>query len=49
MDLANEKRKEGETVEQAFARLYTDPKNRDLVITEKRLHQARVVKALGIG
>jgi hypothetical protein len=49
MDLANENRKEGETVEQAFARLYTDPKNRDLVATEKRLHQAWVAKALGTG
>jgi len=26
MDLAAEKRKKGETVEQAFARLYADPK-----------------------
>jgi hypothetical protein len=49
MDLANQNRREGETVEQAFARLYADPKNRDLVATEKRLHQARVAKALRIG
>ena len=48
MDLAKENRKEGETVEQAFARLYADPKNRDLVATEKRLHQAWVAKALGV-
>jgi hypothetical protein len=32
-----------------IARLYTDTKNRDLVATEKRLHQARVAKALGTG
>jgi hypothetical protein len=49
MDLANENRKEDETIEQAFARLYTDPKNRDLVATEKRLHQARVAKAFRVG
>ena len=49
MDLANEKRREGETVEQAFARLYADPKNRDLVTTEKRMHKVRVAKAMGKG
>jgi len=49
MDLAAEKRKKGETVEQAFARLYADPKYRDLVATEKRMHQARVAKAIGFG
>jgi hypothetical protein len=47
MDLANEQRREGETVEQAFARLHADPKNRDLVTTEKRMHQVRVAKAMG--
>jgi hypothetical protein len=35
-------------VEQAFARLYADPKYRDLVATEKRMHGARVVKTLRI-
>jgi hypothetical protein len=45
MDLANEKRKDGETIEQAFARLYTDPKFRDLVASEKRLHNVQVAKA----
>jgi hypothetical protein len=45
MDLANEQRRGGETVEQAFARLYADPKHRDLVTTEKRMHTARVAKA----
>jgi hypothetical protein len=49
MDLANEKRREGETTEQAFARLYSDPKHWDLVSTEKRLHNVRVAKAMGIG
>jgi len=49
MDLAAEKRKKGETVEQAFARLYADPKYRDLVVTEKRMHSARVAKAVGVG
>jgi hypothetical protein len=49
MDLANEKRQKGESVEQAFARLYADPNNRDLVSTEKRLHNVRVAKALGLG
>ena len=49
MDLANEKRKPGETVEQAFARLYADPNYRDLVTTEKRMHNVRVNKALGGG
>lgn len=48
-DLANEQRRGGETVEQAFARLYADPKNRDLVTTEKRMHTARVAKAMGTG
>jgi hypothetical protein len=47
MDLANEQRRGGETVEQAFARLYADPKNRDLVVTEKRMHTERVAKAMG--
>jgi len=46
MDLAAEQRREGETVEQAFARLHADPKYRDLVATEKCLHSARVAKAL---
>jgi hypothetical protein len=49
MDLANEKRQQGETVEQTFARLYADPQYRDLVSTEKRLHNVRVAKAMGIG
>jgi hypothetical protein len=49
MDLANEQRREGETVEQAFARLYADPKYRDLVSTEKRMHSVRVAKAMGAG
>jgi hypothetical protein len=49
MDLATDKREQGETVEQAFARLYSDPKYRDLVSTEKRMHGARVAKAMGIG
>jgi hypothetical protein len=49
MDLAAEKREKGETVEQAFARLYADPKYRDLVATEKRAHTDRVAKAMGIG
>jgi hypothetical protein len=49
MDLATEKRELGETVEQAFARLYADPKYRDLVSAEKRMHGARVAKAMGIG
>jgi hypothetical protein len=49
MDLATEKREQGETVEQAFARLYSDPKYRDLVSTEKRMHGAQVAKAMGIG
>jgi hypothetical protein len=48
MDLAAEKQKNGETVEQAFARLYADPRHRDLVVTEKRMHSARVAKAFGI-
>jgi hypothetical protein len=48
MDLAHEKRKDGESLEQSFARLYSDPKYRNLVATEKRLHQGRVTKALGI-
>jgi hypothetical protein len=49
MDLANEKRKKGETVEQAFARLYADPKYRDLVATEKRMQAQKVAKAVGVG
>ena len=49
MDLANESRRNGETVEHAFARLYADPKSRDLVTTEKRMHTERVAKALGTG
>ena len=49
MDLAAEKRKKGETVEQAFARLYADSKYRDLVATEKRLHSVQVAKAMGLG
>jgi hypothetical protein len=49
MDLANEKREKGETAEQAFARLYADPNNRDLVSTEKRMHNLRVAKAMGAG
>jgi len=36
-------------VEQAFSRLYADPKNRGLVTTEKRLHNVRVAKAMGAG
>jgi hypothetical protein len=48
MDLAAEKRKKGETVGQAFARLYADPKYRDLVTTEKRMHNVQVVKAMGL-
>jgi hypothetical protein len=47
VDLAAEKREKGETVEQAFARLYADPKYRDLVVTEKRMHAERVTKAMG--
>jgi len=34
MELASAKRKKGETVEQAFARLYADPEYRDLVASE---------------
>jgi hypothetical protein len=49
MDLATDKREQGETVEQAFARLYADPKYRDLVALEKRLHSAQLAKAMGIG
>jgi flagellar motility protein MotE (MotC chaperone) len=49
MDLAIEEKKDGETVEQAFARLHADPKYRDLVSTEKRMHSARVAKAMGAG
>jgi hypothetical protein len=49
MSLAAEQRRSGETVEQTFARLYADPKNRDLVSMEKRMHSARVAKALGVG
>jgi hypothetical protein len=48
MDFAAEKRKKGETVEQAFARLYADPKYRDLVGAEKRMHTERMAKAMGI-
>jgi hypothetical protein len=49
MDLANEKRQQGETVEQAFSRLYADPNYRDLVSTVKRMHNVRVAKAMGAG
>jgi hypothetical protein len=49
MDLANERRKPGETVEQAFARVYADPNYRDLVVTEKRMHTERVVKSIETG
>jgi len=49
MGLANEQREKGETVEQAFARLYADPKYRDLVATEKRMHNIRVAKAMRAG
>jgi hypothetical protein len=49
MDLAAEKREKGETVEQAFARLHADPKYRDLVATEKRMHNVQVAKAMGFG
>jgi hypothetical protein len=49
MNLANEKRREGETTEQAFARLYADPQYRNLVFTEKRQHAARVAKAMAAG
>jgi hypothetical protein len=41
MDLANKNRKKDETVEQAFARLYSDPKYRDLVTTEKPCTMSR--------
>lgn len=47
MDLANKKRKKDETVEQAFARLYADPKYKDLVTTEKRMYNVQVAKAMG--
>jgi hypothetical protein len=49
MSLAAEQRRSGETVEQTFARLYADPKNRDIVATEKRMHNIRVSKAMGAG
>ena len=49
MDLASKQRKEDETVERAFARLYADPEYRDLVTTEKRLHNVLVAKAMGLG
>jgi hypothetical protein len=49
MDLAIQERKQGETVAQAFARLHADPKYRDLVSTEKRLHEAKMAKAMGLG
>jgi hypothetical protein len=48
MALANENRQKGETVEQAFARLYADPSYRELVSMEKRMHTARVAKAVGV-
>jgi hypothetical protein len=48
-NLAIQGRKQGETVEQAFARLHAEEKHRDLVTAEKRLHNARVAKAMGIG
>ena len=48
LELAAEKRKRGETVEQAFARLYADPSYRDLVATETQTHNSRVTKALGV-
>ena len=49
MDLAADERKDGETVEQAFARLHADPKYQDLVATEKRSHVDRVAKAMVMG
>jgi len=49
MDLAVEKRRKNETLERAFARLYADPKYRDLVAAEKRMHTERMTKAMGIG
>jgi hypothetical protein len=49
MDSAAKERRESETVEQCFRRLHADPKYRDLVATEKRLHNVRVAKAMGIG
>jgi hypothetical protein len=48
MDLAAEKRKKGETIEQAFARLYADPRYADLVKREKAAHAQRVEKVMGI-
>jgi hypothetical protein len=48
-DLAIQERKQGETAEQAFARLHADPKYRDLVAAEKRIHEARMAKAMGLG
>jgi hypothetical protein len=48
MDLAIQERKQGETVEQAFARLHADPKYRNLVSIEKRMHEAKVAKAMGL-
>jgi len=49
MKLAADNRSDGETLEQSFARLYADPKYRDLVATEKRMHAERVTKVLGLG
>jgi hypothetical protein len=49
MDLAAKERRGSETVEQCFSRLHADPKYRDLVATEKRMHNVRVAKALGLG
>ena len=48
-DLAIQERKQGETVEQAFARVHADPKYRDLVSIEKRMHAAKMNKAIGLG
>jgi len=49
MDLAAERRRDGETIQQTFARLYADLDYRQLVATEKRMHPGRVAKAMGIG
>jgi hypothetical protein len=49
MDFAVQEQRQGETVEQAFARLHADPKYRNLVSIEKRLHQTTVAKAMGLG
>jgi len=50
MDLADENRKDGETIlNRPSPGLYADPNNRDLVSAEKRMHRARVAKAMGAG